>query len=131
MASGKKRLLRETDGVQPRWSPHGDRIAYWAIDRSGHRDVWTMTANGGNPVPVTKDPYVDWSPTWSPDGNYLYFASDRGGGMNLWRVPINEKSGRVLGPPEAVTTPSTYSGQLAFSRDGRQLLYVQHWWARQ
>jgi tricorn protease len=126
VASGKKKVLRETDAVQPRWSPHGDRIAYWAIDRSGHRDIWTMTANGGNPVAVTKDTYLDWSPVWSPDGNYLYFASDRGGGMNLWRVPVNEKSGRALGSSEPVTTPSSYAGHLDFSRDGRELLYVQH-----
>ena len=127
VASGKKNLLRQTDAVQPRWSPHGDRIAYWAIDRSGHRDIWTMTANGGDPVAVTKDhPYVDWSPVWSPDGRYLYFASDRVGGMNVWRAPIHEKSGRVLGATEPVTTPSSYSGHLDFSRDGRRLVYVQH-----
>lgn len=125
-ASGKKKMLRQTDAVQPRWSPHGDRIAYWAIDRSGHRDIWTMTAGGGDPVAVTKDSYVDWSPVWSPDGRYLYFASDRLGGMNVWRVPIHEKSGRVLGAPEPVTTPSPYSGHLDLSRDGRRLVYVQH-----
>jgi serine/threonine protein kinase len=127
VASGKKNLLRQTDAVQPRWSPHGDRIAYWAIDRSGHRDIWTMTANGGDPVAVTKDhPYVDWNPVWSPDGKYLYFASDRGRAMNVWRVPIHEKSGRVLGAPEPVTTPSPYSAHLDFSRDGRRLAFVQY-----
>ena len=126
VASGRKKLLRQTDAVQPRWSPHGNRIAYWAIDRSGHRDIWTMTASGGDPVAVTKDAYVDWNPVWSPDGKYLYFASDRGGGMNVWRVPIHEKSGRTLGPPEPVTTPSPYSGHLDFSRDGRRLAYVQY-----
>jgi Tol biopolymer transport system component len=126
VASGKKNLLRQTDAVQPRWSPHGYRIAYWAIDRSGHRDIWTMTANGGDPIAVTRDPFVDWNPVWSPDGRYLYFASDRVGGMNVWRVPIHERSGRVLGPLEPVTTPSPYSGHLDISRDGRRLLYVQY-----
>jgi Tol biopolymer transport system component len=126
VVSGKKNLLRQTDAVQPRWSPHGDRIAYWAIDRSGHRDIWTMSANGSDPVAVTKDAFVDWNPVWSPDGKYLYFASDRAGEMNVWRVPIYEKSGRALGAPEPVTTPSPYSGQLDFSRDGQRFVYVQH-----
>jgi len=40
-------------------------------------------------------------------------------------VPIEEQTGRVLGPPEAVTTPSPYSAQLSFSLDGRRLLYSQ------
>jgi WD40-like Beta Propeller Repeat len=28
-----------------------------------------------------------WTGGWSPDGRHLYFASDPGGRMNLWRVP--------------------------------------------
>jgi dipeptidyl aminopeptidase/acylaminoacyl peptidase len=43
--------------------------------------------------------------------------------MNLWRVPIEERSGLVLGTPEPVTTPSPYSGYLSFSRDGALLAY--------
>jgi Tol biopolymer transport system component len=74
-------------------------------------------------VQVTNDPAMDWNPVWTPDGKYLYFASDRGGSMNLWRVPIEEQTGKVLGPPQAVTTPSPYSGHLSFSGDGRRMVY--------
>ncbi|MCA1603539.1 MAG: hypothetical protein LC776_18485, partial [Acidobacteria bacterium] len=70
-------------------------------------------------------PAVEGWPVWSPDGKYLYFASDRAGSMNLWRVPIEDQTGRVLGPAEAVTTPSPYSAQLSFSLDGRRLVYSQ------
>ena len=45
--------------------------------------------------------------------------------MNLWRVAIDERSGRPRGEPEPVTTPSPYSGSMSFSRDGRRLAYVQ------
>ena len=62
-----------------------------------------MPAGGGESVPVTKDRYADWNPTWSPDGDYLYFTSNRGGSGNLWRVRIEEKTGTVLGVPERVT----------------------------
>jgi dipeptidyl aminopeptidase/acylaminoacyl peptidase len=44
--------------------------------------------------------------------------------MNLWRVPIDERSGRVLGAFEPVTTPSLYGGDLGFSRDGTLLVYA-------
>ncbi len=50
--------------------------------------------------------------------------------MNLWRVAIHEKSGKALGPPEPVTTPSPYTGHLTFSRDGRRIAYVQQLPAR-
>jgi Tol biopolymer transport system component len=125
VATGETRRVTETDAVQPNWSPHGDRIAYWGVRGGGQRDIWTVGARGGEPVTVTDDPALDWNPIWSPDGRYLYFASDRGGSMNLWRVPIDERSGKLLGTPEPVTTPATYSGYISFSRDGRHLAYAQ------
>jgi len=125
IATGEKRqVTAEGDAVQPHWSPRGYRIAYWGINRGGQRDIWTIDAGGGQPVAVTQDAHIDWNPVWSPDGGHLYFSSDRAGSMNLWRVPVEEKSGKVLGPPEPMTTPSPDSGHLSFSRDGRRLAYV-------
>lgn len=126
VATGAKRLLTNGDAVQPRWSPNGKRIAYWALQPGGgQRDLWTIPASGGQALQVTNDEALDWNPVWSPDGKYLYFASDRGGSMNFWRVPLDETSGEVQGPPETVTTPSVYSQHLSFSRDGKRLAYVQ------
>jgi Tol biopolymer transport system component len=128
VATGAKRLVTKGDAVQPSWSPHGQRIAYWAIPWIGsvgaQRDLWTVPAQGGPALQVTDDPAVDWNPIWSPDGKYLYFASDRGGSMNLWRVPIDEPSGKVLGRPEAITTPASFVGTLSFAADGRHLAYA-------
>ncbi len=125
-ASGAKRLLTGGDAVQPSWSPNGKRIAYWALQQgSGRRDLWTIPAGGGEPTRVTNDDALDWNPVWSPDGKYLYFASDRGGSMNFWRVPLDETSGQLLGTPETVVTPSVYSQHLSFSQDGKRLAYVQ------
>ena len=112
------------DAVQPQWSPTGARIAYWGKHKAGQRDIWTVTAAGGPPVAVTDDAAFDWNPVWSPDGRHVYFSSDRGGSMNLWRVPLDERTGRVTGPPESVTTPSRYAFHLSFSRDGRRAVFV-------
>jgi Tol biopolymer transport system component len=121
--SGGRRLVSPGDAVQPRWSPHGQRISYWQY-KGGQRDLATVSAQGGPASEVTNDTAMDWSPVWSPDGRYLYFSSNRGGSMNIWRVPIEERSGRVLGAFESVTTPSLYSGDLSFSRDGTLLAYA-------
>lgn len=113
------------DARQPCWSPAGYRIAYWGRRHGAQRDIWTVAADGGEPVAVTTDSHMDWNPVWSPDGRYLYFSSDRGGSMNLWRVRINEKTGETLAAPEPVTTPSQWSGFISFSQDGEHIAYVQ------
>jgi serine/threonine protein kinase/Tol biopolymer transport system component len=123
--SGAKRLLSKVDAVQPSWSPHGQRIAYWGLPTgSGRRVVWTIPASGGEPVAAVSDDHVNWNPVWSPDGRFLYFVSDRSGSMNLWRIPIDEPTGRTLGEPQPITPSSQSLGLLSLSRDGRRIAYA-------
>ena len=126
VASGKTTTLLEGDAVQPSWSPSGKRIAYWAIPMGGgQRDIWTVSAEGGAPVAVTQDPPIDFNPVWSPDGRYLYFSSQRGGSMNLWRVPIDETTGKTLGEPEPVTAGAGAEvHSVTIGKDGRRLVAV-------
>ncbi|HEY2290124.1 MAG TPA: protein kinase [Thermoanaerobaculia bacterium] len=125
VATEEKRLLSPGDAVQPSWSPSGKRIAYWGIPNGkGRRILWTVAAEGGPSVAVVDDAHVNWDPVWSPDGRYLYFVSDRSGSMNVWRVAVDEASGRVKGEPQAITTSSQPLGLLSISKDGRQIAYA-------
>jgi len=109
------------------WAPGGKRIAFWGAQEDGTRVVYTMAAEGGQPVAVTAGEAIDWNPRWSPDGRHLYFFSYRAGTSALWRVAIEEESGRTLGPPEPVTTGGTASpGFLSTDRSGRRWVY--HTW---
>ncbi len=135
LSSGRKRdvLKGSQAAMQPAWSPHGHRIAYFALRaNSGQRDIFTVPADGSGadspPVEVTNDSALDWSPVWSPDGAYLYFSSNRGGTNNLWRIAIDEVTGRTRGTPEPVTTPSIYSGRMSFSKDGSAMVYASVDW---
>jgi Tol biopolymer transport system component/tRNA A-37 threonylcarbamoyl transferase component Bud32 len=125
VASGHTRLVSKDDGVQPHWSPNGQFIAYWAIDLDGDRDLWTVGASGGPPNRITRDHFVDWNPIWSPDGAWIYFCSNRGGSMGVWRIPMKESTGEPRGAPEPIRTPAGYPAHLSFSRDGRHMAYVQ------
>jgi Tol biopolymer transport system component/DNA-binding winged helix-turn-helix (wHTH) protein len=125
IATGRKRRIVEGDAVQPSWSPHGQRIAFWrTIRNGGRRDIATVSAEGGAAIAVTNDAAFDWSPVWSPDGKYLYFSSDRGGSMNLWRIAVDEQSGRSVGEPEAITTPARWSGDLSVGAGGREIAFT-------
>jgi serine/threonine protein kinase/Tol biopolymer transport system component/Tfp pilus assembly protein PilF len=119
----QRQRISEGDALQPAFSPHQKRIAYWSRpDRYGQRDhIWTIAANGGNPVAVTDGSFTELNPVWSPDGKYLYFSSNRGGSTNIWRVAIDENTGVTSGAPEAVTAigANTSVLHLSLSRDGR------------
>jgi serine/threonine protein kinase/Tol biopolymer transport system component len=123
--SGLRREIPVDDGVQPSWSPHGWRLAYWGVPAgSARRILWTVSAEGGKPSKLLDDGASNWNPVWSPDGAWLYFGSDRSGSLNLWRLPIDERTGEAQGKPEPVTTPAMASGFWSLSRDGRRMIYA-------
>jgi eukaryotic-like serine/threonine-protein kinase len=125
--TGIARPLSRLDAVMPSWSPNNRRIAYTGRMEGAkftHLDLWTLPVEGGTPTRVTDDIPNDWSPTWSPDGRYLYFSSDRGGSMNLWRVRIDESSGRRLSEPEPMTTPAPLAAHASMSADGGRLVFT-------
>jgi WD40 repeat protein len=120
--------LTDLDGLNPSWSPNGAFIAFWGMGRqpggnefSSHRDIYIISADGGTPWKVTDDADVDWCPVWSPAGDFIYFGSNRGGSMNLWRVKVDPQTGRAAGEPEGVTTPASYVGQIRMA--GASLVY--------
>ena len=119
---------RDSDAVQPSWSPHGHRIAFWGIaDQHWHRDIWTIDPDASQPkrtvVRVTTGPALHWNPVWSPDGKSLYFGSNRDGTLNLWRIAIDEATGKTAGTPEPLSLPAAISGSFSVSREG-ELAYV-------
>jgi eukaryotic-like serine/threonine-protein kinase len=125
--SGEREEIPGVMAQQPSVSPNGLRIAYWGYQSGagGQRDIFTVgTGSGrGSPVAVTADAALDWSPFWSGDGRLLYFASDRGGTMNLWRVGIDEESGKVEGDPEPVTVPAAWAGPFRATPDGSWVVF--------
>ena len=132
VATGSVSDLNVPDGVQPAWSPNGHRIAYWG-STTGQRDLYTVSVDqiGEAPdnvvaVAVTDDPAVDFSPAWSRDGNWLYWASARSGSMAIWRFAIDEVTRVTRGAPQQITTGGLGEpGMLSISADGMRLLYTE------
>ncbi len=64
-------------------SPDGREVAFSLLG-----DLYRMPIAGGRATRVTGGAAWDVQPRFSPDGKELAFTSDRGGGNNLWRVPV-------------------------------------------
>lgn len=61
---------------------------------------------------------------WTPDGGAIWFLSLRAGSPALWRIAIDEASGRALGPPELAMAGLGAVLKLGgFSADGRRFLF--------
>jgi Tol biopolymer transport system component len=75
-----------------------------------------MESDGGSPRQLTADPGDEKMPTWSRDGRWIYFSSDRGGRLDIWRTAVSG------GPGERVTKGG--SGIIAYeSPDGNAIVY--------
>jgi eukaryotic-like serine/threonine-protein kinase len=67
-------------------SPAGGILAYEQLDEvAGTRDVWTLDLARGQKTRITSDPDDDLAPVWTPDGKWIYFATNRDGRSAIYR----------------------------------------------
>jgi dipeptidyl aminopeptidase/acylaminoacyl peptidase len=107
---------------RPRISPDGRHIAYVAteIDKRTHAyrsALWVAPADGGEPRRVTGEPASATDPSWSPDGKYLAFVSEREG--EATRAPATEQKALGKGKPQIWLLPSD-------GGEARQLTFLPH-----
>jgi Tol biopolymer transport system component len=68
------------------WSPDGTHVAFEAAV-AGNTDVYLVAAAGGQLRRLTTEPAMDGVPSWSGDGQSIYYVSTRAGAMpDIWRV---------------------------------------------
>jgi Tol biopolymer transport system component len=122
--------VADSDGSQPlqlthfgapgaafaRWSPDGRRIAFLGFSR-GPTHVYVVGAEGGTPRRLTTGDLIEGptiTPTWSNDGRWIYFVSNREGEA-VWKVPA------AGGSPVLVASQGSWPME---SPDGEFLYYV-------
>jgi Tol biopolymer transport system component/DNA-binding winged helix-turn-helix (wHTH) protein len=77
-------------GSGPNWSPDGKYISYARRDQYGRAsNLYLISADGGDVRQITKGQSLNTVPTWSNDGRSLYFTSNRGGSIALWKMPVD------------------------------------------
>ncbi|HEY7639167.1 MAG TPA: amidohydrolase family protein [Steroidobacteraceae bacterium] len=72
-------------------SPDGKRVAF---DMLG--DIYDLPIAGGEARALASGMAWDMQPRYSPDGKWIAFTSDRGGGDNLWIMDANGGNARQI-----------------------------------
>ena len=73
-----------------RISPDEGHVMVQVVDvESGTQDLWVYEVDRGIRTRFTFDPLADVSPVWSPDGETVYFSSNRGGKFDIYRKPLS------------------------------------------
>ena len=92
-------------------------------------DVWVMDTELREPKQVTDTPAEERDVVWAPDGETLWFVSDRDGRTDIWKARRSDpkrlwwRNDRFVA--ERVTDDDVVESDLRFAPDGGRLAYVR------
>ncbi len=113
------RYLYVRQAGAPDLSPDGDRLSFRA-DLTGQPQIWMVDVAGGWPHQITFGSEGITGHAWSPRGDWIFYAADRGG---------NEREGFYLITPqgtrerELLAPSGSYRAFGGFSPDGSKIAY--------
>jgi len=76
------------------WSPRGNFLAFTMSNNNQFASVFVWSANDSQLRRVTDDYFNSYNPAWDPQGNYLYFLSDREFAPQLSNIEFNYATNR-------------------------------------
>ena len=105
---------------RPAWTPDGRTLVFNRSPGGNVGQLMRVPSTGGAAVALTRDRegVANLQATVTPDGAYVVHASDRGGALNLWRIPLGG------GPPERITSGPGHDLEPRVAPDGRRIAFV-------
>ena len=79
------------------WSPRGGHLAFALSVSERMRALHIWSAADGQTRRITGDMFDEWSPAWGPNGDYLYYLSDRTFAPQISSVEWNFAGDRQTG----------------------------------
>jgi TolB protein len=99
LSTGERRIISKFSGLNTSAavSPDGTKLAM-ILSKSGSPNVWVCNADGTNFKQLTTSPEDESSPCWSPDGQWICFATKIRERRVLAKVPASG------GPVQRIST---------------------------
>lgn len=120
LASGARQLIARFPGINsaPSFSPNDRRMAMTLTSKEGDPNIYVMNLSTRCLTQITNDNAIDTEPTWSPDGNSLYFTSSRAGGPQIYRYVFAAQQ------ISRITFDGDYNARPSVSFDGLMLALI-------
>lgn len=127
---GTPRRLTFDGAVQGRFSPDGRRVVYARgavaltikeYRGSSNYDIWTVPVEGGTPTRLTSSPWNERDPTWSKDGDAIFYCAEDDHHYSIWRIPSEGGTAEKIVP-----CPDGDAIGLSISPDGKELLFQKN-----
>ena len=79
------------------WSPRGGYLAFSMTDPTEFSSIWVWSLADRTLRRITDELFHEWNPAWDPDGDYLYYLSDRQFAPQLgsfeWNYLVDRETG--------------------------------------
>jgi Tol biopolymer transport system component len=107
-----------TQYAQPRFSPDGKKlvVAKWSV--GGYQDLYLYDLETEWWTPITHTKALDIQPTWTKDGNFIFYSSDISGVFNIYAYGLKDKK------TYQVTNVLTGAFAPAISTSNKQLVFL-------
>jgi TolB protein len=120
LRTGNRVQVSSKEGINgaPAFSPDGRQLVVTLGGIDGNPDIHVLDISSRQSRRLTTHRAIDTEGSWSPDGRYIYFTSDRSGGPQIYRVAA------AGGTPERITFEGSYNARPRLSPDGTRLAMV-------
>ena len=122
LRTGSRFQVSNKPGINgaPSFSPDGRKLVITLGGVDGNPDIYVLDINSRQSTRLTTHRAIDTEGSWSPDGKFIYFTSDRSGGPQVYRISANG------GTPERITFEGSYNARPRLSPDGTRLAVVHN-----
>ncbi len=102
-------------------SADGQWIAFSAEIRTPRTEVYIVPIDGGEPQNISRNPFFDNAPVWSPDGRMIAYVSNRSGDWQIMLYDVTTEETRQI-----TTEPTETGYHLVWSPDGAWITFVHN-----